>query len=347
MSCGAGASPAIFPISPDPKNAGGTPALRNNSRVRGGNTSLLNHFQWRSVEVHFGMRTMKMKSCIRAVALFVGCLILALPAHVAAQSTGRIEFTARVAPAGGRPEPVRQLTFYLLRKSLEDIRSEALRAEPVTEIDKFIDGLVVSPELKAWMKKHHSVRLSGEDFTKSLTPEDIVDIPEYFKAYMTHNEAYRGAGFPEAKFKDKDPNSNPERYKAQREEYKAAVRRFIAAAPDTVKGMDLELVDLNPYAKWASLEGKQRELVDTRAFQLAEERYLVAHTDTDLDGHGSFAGIAPGNYWIGMFGAEAISGDVRLHWDFPVTVRQGQTAQVELSNLNAVRPRIEAQNSSN
>ena len=274
-------------------------------------------------------------------------MIALLPAHLAAQSTGRIEFVARVAPTGGQPEPVRQLTFYLLRKSVEDIRAEASQTAPAPELDKFIDGLSVSPELKAWMKKHHSVRLSGEDFTKSLTPEDIVDIPEFFKAYMTHNEAYRGVGFPEPKFKEKDRKSNPEKYKAQKEEYEAAVRKFIAAAPDTKQGMDLELIDLNPYPKWESLEGKQRQLLDARAFQLAQERYLVARTDTDLDGHGSFAGIAPGNYWIGMIGAEAISGDVRLQWDFPVTVRQGETASVELSNLNAVRPNTTAQNSNN
>ena len=281
------------------------------------------------------------------MALFIGSLMVALPAHLAAQSTGRIEFTARVAPTGGQPEPVRQLTFYLLRKSLEDIRTEALQTAPAPDLDKFVDGLSVSPELKAWMTKHHSVRLSGEDFTKSLTPEDILEVPEYFKAYMTHNMAFRGLGFPEPKFKAKDLNSNPEKYKAQKEEYKAGVLKFIADAPDTVKGMDLDLIDLNPYAKWESLEGKQRQLLDTRAFRLAQERYLIAHTDTDLDGHGSFAGIAPGSYWIGMIGAEAISGDVRLHWDFPVTVRQGETARVELSNLNAVRPSVEAQNSNN
>jgi len=111
--------------------------------------------------------------------------------------------------------------------------------------------------------------------------------------------------------------------------------------------MDLELVDLNPYPKWASLEGKQSQLLDARAFRLAEERYVVARTNTDLDGHGSFASVAPGKYWIGMFAAEAISGDVRLHWDFPVTVRQGETASLELSNLNAVRPNTMAQNSNN
>jgi hypothetical protein len=290
---------------------------------------------------------MKRKSCFRAVALFIGSLAILFPARLAAQSAGGIEFSARVAATGGQPEPVRQMTFYLLRKSIEDIRAEALQSAPPTDLDKFIAGLGVSPELKAWMTKHHSVRLSGEEFTKSLTPEDIVDIPEYFKAYMAHNEAFRGVGFPEPKFKEKDRDSNPEKYKAEKEQYRAAVRKFIAGAPNTVQGMDLELVDLNPNAKWVSLEGKHSRLLETRAFQLAQERYLVARTDSDLDGHGSFAGIAPGSYWIGMFGAEAISGDVRLHWDFPVTVRPGETARVELSNLNAARPSIEAQNSDN
>jgi hypothetical protein len=281
------------------------------------------------------------------MALLVGSLLIALPAQLAAQSSGRVEFVALVAPTGGQPEPVRQLTFYLLRKSVEDIRKEALQTAPAPDLDKFIDGLDVSPELKTWMQKHQSVRLSGEEFTKSLTPGDIVDTPELFKAYMTHNEAYRGANFPEPKFKEKDRKSNPEKFNAQKEEYKAAIRKFIGAAPDTVKGMDLELVDLNPYPRWASLEGKQNQLLDVRAFRLAEERYLAARTNTDLDGHGSFAGVAPGKYWIGSFGAEAISGDVHLHWDFPVTVRQGETASVELSNLNAARPNTTAQNSNN
>lgn len=111
--------------------------------------------------------------------------------------------------------------------------------------------------------------------------------------------------------------------------------------------MDLELVDLNPYAKWESLERKERQSLDTRAFALAEERYLAARTTTDLDGHGSFPSVAPGKYWIGMFGAEAISGDVHLHWDFPVTVRPGETASVELSNLNAAPSSTMAQNSDN
>ncbi len=293
------------------------------------------------------MRSMKTKSCIRAMALFVGSLTILLPARLPAQSTGRIEFSARVAPTGGRPEPVRQMTFYLLRKSLEDIRAEALQMAPAPDMDKFIDALSVSPELKAWMKKHHSVQLYGGDFTKSLTPEDIVDIPEYFKAYMARNEAFKGVGFPEPKFKEKERDSNPEKYKQEKDQYLAAIRKFVAAMPESVEGIDIDLNDIDPYPKWDVLVHKQRRLQDAHAFELAQERYLVAQSDTDLDGRGSFAGISPGNYWIGMLGAEAISGDVRLNWDFPVTVRQGEIAQVELSNLNASRPSIEAQNSNN
>jgi hypothetical protein len=293
------------------------------------------------------MMLIKTKLCICAMALLAGSAAMLLPARLAAQSAGNIEFTARVAPTGGRPEPVRQLTFYLLRKSLEDIRAEALRQAPPPDMEKFIDTLGVSSDLKDWMKKHHSVQLSGEDFVKGLTPDDILNVSEFFKAYMAHNEAYRGAGFPEPKFKKKDLEANPEKYKDQKEAYDAAIRKYIAAAPDSKKGMDLELVDLNPAAKWESMERKQRQSVEAGAFRLAEERYLVSHTDTDLDGRGSFTGIAPGNYWIGMLGTEAISGDVHLNWDFPVAVRRGETSRVELSNLNAARPSIEAQNSIN
>lgn len=293
------------------------------------------------------MTSMTIKTCLSAMLLVAAGSMCLRPVPLAAQSPARIDFTARVTPSGGQPEPVRQLTFYLLRKSVADIRAEALHSGPDSGLDTFIDGLSFTPELKAWMKKHQSVRLSGDEFTKSLTPEDIVDIPEFFKAYMTHNEAYRGAGFPEPKYREKDRQTNPEKYQAQKDDYKAAVRKFIANAPATKQGMDLELVDLNPDPKWESTQRKFMQSVDVRAFQLAEERYMVARTDTDLDGHGTFSGIAPGNYWIGMFGAEAISGDVRVHWDFPVKIRPGETASIELTNFNAARNSTTAQNSTN
>ena len=131
-------------------------------------------------------------------------MLIALPARLPAQNTGSIDFSAHVAPTGGQPEPVRQMTFYLLRKSLDEIRAEAAQLEPAPDLDKFVDGLTVSPALKAWMKKHRSVQLSGSDFTKSLTADEILDVHEFLDAYMSRNVGFKGVGFPEPKFKEKD-----------------------------------------------------------------------------------------------------------------------------------------------
>jgi len=280
-----------------------------------------------------------------AVVLFAAACAFLHPARAAAQSSARVEFAARVSPTGGQSEPVRQATFYLLRKSKEAIRAEALQTAPAADLEKFVDGLQVTPELKAWMKKHRSVRLTGEDFTKSLTPDEIVDVPEFFEAYMTHNEAYRGAGFPEPKYKAKERKTDPDKYAAQRAEYLAAVRTFIAATPEHVKGMDLELVNINPYPKWEAVQRKQDQLLETDALRLASERYIVARAETDLEGHGSFSGVAPGKYWIAMFSSEAVSGDVHLRWDVPIVVRSGENTSVELSNVNAERISASAENS--
>jgi hypothetical protein len=289
---------------------------------------------------------MKTKLRLRNIVLLIGSLALVslLPAPIAAQSMGRVEFTARVTATGGRPEPVRQATFYLLRKSLDEIRTEALESAPPPDLDKFVDGLNVSPELRAWMKKHRSVRLSGVDFTQGLTPDEIVNIPEFFKSYMSRNMGYKGVGFPDPKFMDKDRKTSPEKYEQEKVEFIAAIRKFIATMPESVQGIDIDLNDINPYPKWEGVLRKQRQLQESRALELVQERYLVAQTDTDLEGRGAFAGIAPGNYWIGMLSDEAISGDVRLRWDFPLMVRTGERTQVQLSNLNAVKPGVAAQN---
>ena len=111
------------------------------------------------------------------------------------------------------------------------------------------------------------------------------------------------------------------------------------------QGIDIDLNDINPSPKWEHLLNDQHQRLDDRTFELAQQRYLAAKTDTDLDGRGSFAGIAPGQYWIGMIGVQAISGDVRLGWDLPVTVRPGETTRVELTNLNATRSDRTAENS--
>jgi len=272
-------------------------------------------------------------------------LLVAAPGWLAAQATGSVEFTAQVAPTDGRPEPVRQLTFYLLRKSLDDIRQEALQLEAPPDLDKFVDGLTVSPKLKAWMKKNRTAQLSGTDFIKLLTADDIVETPEFYNAYILSNSGYEGTGFPKPKFKLKDQASNPEKFNEAKTDYKEAVRKFIGMTPESIQGIDANLVEINPSAKWEQLMAEQRRRLEKRTLELAQTRYLVAQTDTNLDGRGFFAGLAPGGYWIDILGMQAVSGDVRLRWDFPVTVRPGESTHVALSNFNAAKPFSTAQNS--
>jgi hypothetical protein len=288
---------------------------------------------------------MKTKSHVRRAAIVLGLLLAFAPGWLAAQSMGSIDFTARVAPTDGRPEPVRQLTFYLLRKSLDDIRRETMQLEPPPDLDKFVDSLTVSPKLKAWMKKNRTVQLGGTDFSKSLTADDIVETPEFYDAYMLRNAGFEGTGFPKPKFNIKDRDSNPVKFNAAKAEYKEAIRKFIEMTPETVQGIEADLIGINPSARWEQIAADQRQRVEKHALDLAQTRYLAAQTDTNLEGRGFFASLAPGAYWIGLLGIKAVSGDVRLSWDFPVTVRPGESTRIELSNLNAAKPSSAAQNS--
>jgi hypothetical protein len=57
------------------------------------------------------------------------CALLSLGQMSFAQgATGRLQVTARIAPTGGRPEPVRQFTFYVLTMSYAEILKQASAA---------------------------------------------------------------------------------------------------------------------------------------------------------------------------------------------------------------------------
>lgn len=268
-------------------------------------------------------------------AIALTLLIPALPARLPAQAMGAVEFTAMVKPTAGRPEPVREMTFYALRKSLDDIRQEAERTDPAPDLDKYVDSLSVSPEMKAWMKKHHTVQLFGPDFISSLTAAAIVNVPEFFDAYLARNSTLTPLGFPKPKFKTEERKKNPEKYKQEKREYQKELRKFISEMPESVQGLDGDLNGLNPYPKWARMVSEQRQSLESRTLDLAQLRYLAGQTDTNLDGHGLFQNLPPGDYWITSLATPAEAGDVRLLWDVHVTVRPGQTTRLALTNLNA------------
>jgi hypothetical protein len=284
------------------------------------------------------LRTAGLAFAAMAAASFPAAAQAPVAAPAPDTARGGIEFVASVTPTDGRPEPVRQFTFYLLRKSLTELHADVQAADPPPVMNAFIDALDVSPELKAWMKKNDTVELAGSDFMRKLTPDAILNVPEFMKAYVTYNSGYPGSGFPEIKSKPKDQTEYPDKYALEVKAYRDAVLHYATVNPETKEGMEAELTDINPNQKWFAAQNDERDRVEKRTLRLAQTQYLVGQTDTDLDGHGEMTGLPPGDYWLGSLGAVAQSGDVRQTWDVPVTVRAGQTANIELTNLNATVP---------
>jgi len=245
---------------------------------------------------------------------------------------------ARATPSGGLDEPVRGLPFFLLGKSFEAIGHEADALYPKPDMDAFIDKLEVSPQLKAWMKKRRWTSLSGEEFTRQLHANDIMDIPEFYKAYTDRAAGDRTVRLPRPKFKPSDKTKDPVKYQKLSAEYTEAVHHFIEQNPQTIDGIDISLQEIDPGHRWNALEATRSEDVRRRTLDLAQSKYLVGRVETDLQGQGSFQGIAPGTYWLSTLEVAASVGDARLRWDVPVTVRPGQTSRIRLSNVNAASP---------
>ena len=270
---------------------------------------------------------------------FAGAILLAaLLAGVApAQTqTGAVEFVARVTPNAGRGEPALQLQFYLLRKSFAEIRKEAEETEPKPDLEKFVDALEVSPELKAWMKRTRIVKLSGEEFARKMTVDDVFEVTEFFEAFIAQNAG--DVGFPTAKYTERDRAKNPEKYERLRKEYREQLRKFAQQNPHVLVGIEIHLTNVDPGQRWARMESERRQRVRFRGLQLAQTKYLVAKTETDLEGRATLVNIPAGDYWLSTLESDAAAGDVRLRWDTPVKVTAGQVTRLELSNMNAVSP---------
>jgi hypothetical protein len=286
-----------------------------------------------------------MKTRMALVAVLFGTLCFA--GSVLAQTngnTGALQLTARITPTAARPEPVRQFTFYILTKSYADVAQEVASGDEVPPRDKFIDDLKVSPELKEWLKAHDVMDLTTPSLDKALTADDVLKVPEFLLAYQRSNSGGVTNGIPKPKYKDADKDDNPDRYKKQKDEYYAALRKFIRSHPETMSGMELELDGVNPQRKWDQIANDHKKHIQHLAPDVAQTKYFVAKTDTDLDGQAGVSGLPPGSYWISSLNLDADAGDTRVRWDVPVSIRPGQTTRIELTNLNATDARAAASN---
>lgn len=255
-----------------------------------------------------------------------------------AAAQGSIEFVAKATPSGGLEEPVRGFPFYLLSKSFEEIQQDVDASYPKPDMNAFIEKLDLSPELKKWMKKNQWVTLSGEDFIHKLHTADVMDTPEFYQAYMDRNSGDVSPGFPKPKYKPADQKKDPAKYDKLVAEYKEAVRHYMEMNPDSIDGIDLDLQNSDPGSKWRAIDGKRAPEIHRRVVELAQSKYLVARTETNLQGQGFLRGVPAGNYWISSLDVSANIGDVRARWDVPVAVRPGDTSYVTLSNVNSVQP---------
>ncbi len=275
----------------------------------------------------------------KAAVLIIGiavCVLCFASGARAQSETGGLELTARITPTAARPEPVRQFTFYILTKSYSEIVKEIEENDPVPPRDQFIDGLKISPELRTWLKGHDMLDLTEPELDKQLTPDDILNIPEFLVAYQRTNSGGVTAGLPKPKYTDADKTDHPEKYEKLKQEYMVSLKKFIRSRPETVSGVELELDSVNPQRKWAALQNDRRKRVQRVAPDLAQLKFLAAKADTDLEGRASISGLAPRNYWISSLNLDADAGDMRLRWDVPVKIERGKTARIELSNLNSI-----------
>jgi hypothetical protein len=269
---------------------------------------------------------------------FVAGLAFAAPLVHSQSQNGSVEFVAHATPSAGLEEPVRGFPFFLLTKSYEDITKEVEGTYPKPDMDAFIDKLEVSKELKAWMKKNRWAQLSGPDFTPKVKPADVMQVPEFLEAYISRESGDGTVKFPQPKYKAADKTKDPSKYDKLRAEYLEAVRRFVEVSPDTIEGIDLELENIDPGPKWNSMEANRGPEIRRRVVDLAQSKYLVARTQTNLDGEGYIPRIPPGNYWLTTLDVAANVGDARPRWDVALPVHPGQETRVALSNANALTP---------
>ncbi len=271
------------------------------------------------------------------ILLFVASAALFFSTHTPVQQTGSLEFSVRITPSGGRAEPVLRFPFSILKKSFVDIQKEAEAAEPLPDLDKFIEAQEISPELKAWVKKNHTVQFAGDDFYRLATVKDIFEVPEFYEAYLTLNAGDTAIGFPKPKFKESDRTESPARYEQGVKEYRAAAQKFLNGHPHSKYGMENALGPLGLSQKWLRLDTDRRRRIHYRTLELAGTTYLAVVVESDLDGRAAVQNLKPGEYWISTLEQAASAGDMRLRWDVAVIVQAGRPARIDLSNVNAVQ----------
>src|SRR2546422_9729122 len=129
-----------------------------------------------------------------------------------------------------------------------------------------------------------------------LTPDDVVDIPEFQDAYMTANTGGLAPGMPRPKYSEALKTSHPAKYERLRQQYITALKKFVAMNPGTLAGIEAYLDAVNPARGWNQLAAAHRNRMARRGPGNAQTRDLVGETGTEFEGPGSLLHGPPGVY---------------------------------------------------
>src|SRR3989449_11764874 len=120
-----------------------------------------------------------------------------------------------------------------------------------------------------------------------LTPDDVVDIPEFQDAYMTANTGGLAPGMPRPKYSEALKTSHPAKYERLRQLYITALKKFVAMNPGTLAGIEAYLDAVNPARGWNQLAAAHRNRMARRAAGIWQTRELVGESDTGFKRPGS------------------------------------------------------------
>jgi len=93
------------------------------------------------------------------------------------------------------------------------------------------DGLKVSPELRKWLKYHDTLDLMEPGLDKLLTPDDIINVPEFLLAYQRTNSGGVTNGLPKPKYSDAGQTEHPENTRKQKQDIGQPQEIHSARAP--------------------------------------------------------------------------------------------------------------------
>lgn len=270
------------------------------------------------------------------VPALAGLVAHSLPAQT---SQASLEITVIATPTGGRDEPVRGHTFFLLRESLDAIEQTARAENPAPQIEEFADGADLSDALKEWIKRTGVADFRGEKFLKALKPDDVMDITEFHTAYVESNQSMVGLGFPRHKGKLTDREKKPRKWEKQSAAYESRLSAYIVLHPESREAMERELIDLNPGPEWARRQQAYEARLRRAVMRLIHNRYLAGRGETNLDGKLRFV-APPGLYYVTNLWEPARSGDLMLRWELAVELPAPIAYRFELNNANALEPEL-------